>query len=190
MTVQITYHNLSRQTFLQGAFVQASGLLLVDYDSEGKARLTLAADQLGLQRGDPSTSEYVKRLIPMMNPHLTFFGIVTGIPVNKPNCRVYTLTLRVPHRDGSTDSPWDGTYLVYDLHCTVPLTVRWAHRPLPQINDSCFVTGELIGLLRVGDRQSPLVRVAEINVTHSTHLEENIATDHGDYAEEGPGTSG
>lgn len=80
LPVQVAYHNQQSQAFLQGAFVDGYGLLLVDYDSEGKPYLTLAADVLRPQPGDPSTREYVDSSSGMANPTAVFNGTITGIP--------------------------------------------------------------------------------------------------------------
>ncbi|KAL1975035.1 hypothetical protein VTN31DRAFT_5239 [Thermomyces dupontii] len=179
LPVQVAYHNPASQTFLQGAFVNVSGLLLVDYDSEGKPHLTLAPDELRPQPGDPSTREYVEqslRSFPMLNPSVVLSGIVTAIPLDKPECRVYTLHVHVPHEDGSTGLGWDGTYSDYEVHCAIPMTVRWGNQPLPQVNDLCFVTGELSGLYRVGDRQSPLVYAMRMGIINRPPLEGDLAS--------------
>ncbi|KAL1975034.1 hypothetical protein VTN31DRAFT_5238 [Thermomyces dupontii] len=156
--------------FLQGAYVRATGLLLIDYDGEGKPHLYLAADRVVPQPGDPWSQQYVERGFAKSNPDITFTGVVTRIPVDRPDCQVYTFSLRVPREDGTTDLGWDGTYSVYDIHCAIPMTARWANSPhwigspLPQIGDVCQVMGELSGLYRVGDRYSPLVRMSHFHV--------------------------
>lgn len=197
-----------RPAFLQGAYVKASGLLIIDYNSEGKPHLYLAADRLVPQPGDPWSPEYVQRGFARSNPDITFSGFVTGIPVDRPDCRVYTLSLRVPRKEGATGLGWDGTYSVYDIHCAIRMTAWWANTlqwigsPLPQIGDLCQVMGEISGLYRVGDRHSPLVRADHIQVLQllapeddegeeeeEEEGEEEVALAEND-AEEGSGDSG
>lgn len=175
LPVQVTYHNVSRQPLLQGAFARVTGPLHVDYDGNGKPQLSLAAVQVEPEPGDPSTREYIERSLPMWNPFIAFTGFVRRIPVDKPECRVCTLSLRVPRED-CTCAPrgvcWIGLlhYSMYEVHCATPMTVRRANRRHPQLGDTCFVVGELVGLYH-GRDLAPLVRVIEISVLPSLRAE-------------------
>lgn len=161
-------HRLSqgpRQRFLHGASVEANGLFYVQYDEDGKAYLSVDAYDLRPQPGNPFSKEYVRRGLPKSNPGVFFTGIVTGIAVDRPDCRVYTFHLRVTRDEGDPDfgfQPWE---IDFDIHCAIRMTVRWANRRLPQIGDFCLVSGELAGLYWLDGRHSPLVRAISIQVS-------------------------
>lgn len=173
--VQVTYHNVPRQPLLQGAFARVTGPLHVDYDRDGKPQFSLAAVQVEPEPGDPSTREYVERSLPMWNPFIAFTGVVVSIPVERQECRVCTLSLRVP-RDECNCQPrgtcWIGQlhYSTYEVHCATPMNARRAHRRRPQLGDTCFVVGELVGQYQ-DCSLAPLVRVIEISVLPSLRQE-------------------
>lgn len=84
--------------------------------------------------------------------------------MDRPECRVYTLYLRVPHEDGSTDTGWDGDYSEYKVHCALLMTPQWTNHLLPRIHDLCFVAGHLAGLYRLNDLWSLLINAIDITI--------------------------
>lgn len=148
---------------VQGAVVRVSGLLHVGYNHDGRPSLSLMAISVRPQPEDPPTAEDQERPILMKNPSMEFIGVVVAIPVERPQCLVYTL--RLFRDDNDHEFPRHRKhYSPFEMHCAVPMTARRANTPLPQINDVCVVAGELAGIYKAGDVVAPLIQVVDIEV--------------------------
>lgn len=88
----------------------------------------------------------MRRGPPLYNHWLYLMGMVTGIPVDWPNCRVYTFILRVPRRIANINLGNGNSDSLYDVHCVIRMNRESAMMPLPQINDFCLVSEEIVGL--------------------------------------------
>ncbi|KAL1975032.1 hypothetical protein VTN31DRAFT_5236 [Thermomyces dupontii] len=178
LPIQVTYPNPMlqplvdgsdepRPSLLQDTCVQVSGYLHIDYDHEGKPHLSLAATSVrpALEDSTSITESVGEPCIDCL------VGVVVGIPVERPECRVYTLRVFAGHCSCSdcVRTCWKGMthHRWYDVYCVAFKSARLANRRWPQINDACALIGFIVGLYKVGDSVAPLIELAAMNARPS-----------------------
>lgn len=148
------------------------GYLHIDYDREGKPHLSLAATSVRPALEDPSITESVGE--PCID---CLVGVVTGIPVDRPECRVYNLRVFAGHCSCSdcVRTCWKGMthHCWYDVYCVAFKSARLVNSRWPQINDACAVIGFIVGLYKAGDSVGPLIELGAMNALPSPERRED-----------------
>ena len=166
LTFTLRYRNQESASFVLGAMVHFDGQLIVRYEQDGSPSMFLDADVLRPQPGDPAQDEYGDHLPHGTNPHVTFVGHVTAIPLQSEDCRVFTISMHVYHR--LPDAQPGQNFVDFNIHCCLPSNTRWINTPTPRLGRGILVSGRVVGLFQHNGRRSPIIAVSRLGFLNTT----------------------